>query len=116
MEQITLGAIAERIGAKLVGDSQYPITGLATLADALPHHVSFLANMKYRHMLDNSRAGAVIMHSDQAQFFSGHGLLLGNPYVGYAKLSQIFPTNLIFWELIKHLRLIRRQCLEVVLI
>jgi UDP-3-O-[3-hydroxymyristoyl] glucosamine N-acyltransferase len=52
--------------------------------------VIFLANMKYRHMLDNSRAGAVIMHSDEAQFFFGHCLLLDNPYVGYAKLSQIF--------------------------
>ncbi|MFT5069465.1 MAG: UDP-3-O-[3-hydroxymyristoyl] glucosamine N-acyltransferase [Candidatus Paceibacteria bacterium] len=93
MRHLTLGAIADLIGAKLEGDASYPVTGLATLASALPHQVSFLANMKYASQLDSSRAGAVILHADQAKLFAGHCLLLDNPYLGYAKLSQQFaPT------------------------
>ena len=50
MDQLTLGAVAEIIGAKLEGDSNHLVSGLATLASALPHQVSFLANMKYAHI------------------------------------------------------------------
>ena len=90
MRHLTLGAIAQIIGAKLEGDASYAITGLATLASALPHQVSFLSNMKYASQLDVSQAGAVILNADQAKLFSGHCLVLDNPYLGYAKLSQEF--------------------------
>ena len=78
------------IGAKLDGDADYPVVGLATLASALPHHVSFLANIKYASQLGSSQAGAVILHADQAKSYAGHCLVLDNPYLGYAKLSQEF--------------------------
>ena len=84
MRHLTLGAIAEIIGAKLEGDADYSVSGLATLASALPHQVSFLANMKYAGQLNVCQAGAVILNADQAKFFVGHCLLLDNPYLGYA--------------------------------
>ena len=90
MRHLTLGAIAEIIGAKLEGDADYSVSGLATLASALPHQVSFLANMKYAGQLNGCQAGAVILNADQAKLFVGHCLLLDNPYLGYAKLSQEF--------------------------
>jgi len=90
LRHLTLGAIAEIIGAKLEGDADYSVSGLATLASALPHQVSFLANMKYAGQLNGCQAGAVILNVDQAKFFVGHCLLLDNPYLGYAKLSQEF--------------------------
>ena len=93
MKQFTLGDLAKRIGAKLEGDAHYPITGIATLASALPHHLSFLANMKYKHLLDTCQAGAVVLHPDQAHLYTGHCLLLDNPYLGYAKLSQAFARS-----------------------
>lgn len=90
MRHLTLGNIADLIGAELIGDASYPVNGLATLASALPHQVSFLANMKYASQLAYSQAGAVILNRDQAKLFAGHCLLLDNPYLGYAKLSQAF--------------------------
>jgi len=90
LHQLTLGAIAELIGATLEGDANHSITGLATLASALPHEVRFLANMKYASQLETSQAGAVILQPDQAKLFAGPCLLLDNPYLGYAKLSQAF--------------------------
>lgn len=96
MHHLTLGDIAQRIGATLDGDPGHRVTGLATLAAALPHQVSFLANMKYASQLSSSRAGAVILHADQAQFFAGHCLILDNPYLGYARLSQEFASIAYF--------------------
>jgi UDP-3-O-[3-hydroxymyristoyl] glucosamine N-acyltransferase len=96
MKQLTLGSIAERIGARLVGDTDYVVTGLATLSSALPNHLSFLSNMKYKQQLATTRAGAVILHPDQAYLFSRHRLLLDNPYVGYAKFSQLFAHKPYF--------------------
>ena len=96
MKQLTLGSIAEQIGARLVGDTDYVVTGLATLASALPNHLSFLSNMKYKQQLATTRAGAVILHPDQAYLFSRHRLLLDNPYVGYAKFSQLFAHKPYF--------------------
>lgn len=90
MKQFNLGDIAKHLDARLVGDTNYRVTGLATLSSALPNHLSFLSNMKYKPLLDVTQAGAVILHPDQADLFSGHRLLLDNPYVGYAKLSQLF--------------------------
>ena len=96
MGHLTLGAIAELIGAKLEGDANYLVAGLATLTAALPHQVSFLANMKYANQLGSCQAGAVILHADQAKLFSGHCLILDNPYLGYAKLSQEFAPKSSF--------------------
>ena len=40
----TLGQLAERLGATLRGAADKPIRGLATLQDAGPDQLSFLAN------------------------------------------------------------------------
>lgn len=95
MDQLTLGAVAELIGAKLEGDPNHLVSGLATLASALPHQVSFLANMKYAHQLDSSQAGAVILHADQAQLFSGH-CLVRKPLLGLCKTLTIFCAHTLF--------------------
>jgi len=96
LRHLTLGDIAQLIGADLQGEAAYPVSGLATLAAAQPHQVSFLANMKYASQLSECAAGAVILHADQAHLFKGHCLILENPYLGYAKLSQAFAPTVSF--------------------
>jgi UDP-3-O-[3-hydroxymyristoyl] glucosamine N-acyltransferase len=90
MKHWTLFELAQHLNAELIGDGDYPVTGIATLANAEPHQVSFLANMKYASQLADCKAGAVILHPDQAHYFAGNKLLLDNPYLGYAKLSAFF--------------------------
>ncbi|HCH32941.1 MAG TPA: UDP-3-O-(3-hydroxymyristoyl)glucosamine N-acyltransferase [Oceanospirillaceae bacterium] len=90
MQHLTLGDIAQLLGAELKGEADYPVTGLATVVKAQAHQVSFLANMKYASQLQQCAAGAVILHPDQAHLFNGNCLLLVNPYLGYARLSQAF--------------------------
>jgi len=88
----SLQSIAEHIGATLEGDSSLNIEGLATLQDAKASDLSFLANMAYRDQLQTTQAAAVIVHPKQAADVKGFALVMDNPYLGYARASQMFNT------------------------
>lgn len=57
----TLEELARLCGAELAGDGALRIAGLASLAEAGPSDVSFLANPKYRRDFESTRAGAVLV-------------------------------------------------------
>lgn len=88
----TLAELAQFLGAQLVGDESIIIEGIATLAQAQPGQLSFLANMAYKDQLQHTQASAVIVHPKQAQDCKCAALVLDNPYLGYAKVSQLFNT------------------------
>lgn len=94
---MTLSELAEKIGATVRGDGALEITGLATLANAGPHQVGFLANEKYQSQLKNTQAGAVILraeHDDETLI--ANALVSENPYLSYAYAAQAFdkaPTQ-----------------------
>jgi UDP-3-O-[3-hydroxymyristoyl] glucosamine N-acyltransferase len=56
MATLTLNELAERIGAEPVGDPALALSSAATLDDAGPGQVSFLANPKYLKQLATTRA------------------------------------------------------------
>lgn len=92
--QFTLAELAERLGANLVGDGSRRIRGLATLKDAGPEQVAFVANRSYLKDLTTARAGAVLLHPEHAAACPVARLELQNPYLGYAHLSQLFDPLL----------------------
>lgn len=91
---VTLAELAQHLGAELVGDPHYQIADLATLQSAGPSHLSFIANPAYKKYLANSRAGAVLIARDLADGFSGNKLIVANPYLAYAQISQRFNPYL----------------------
>ncbi len=86
----TLESLAAKIDATVVGDSDYKVRGLATLQDAGPEQLSFLANPSYQRYLTDTRAGAVILTPNMAEGFAGNCLLSAQPYLAYAKLTALF--------------------------
>ncbi|KAA0012126.1 UDP-3-O-(3-hydroxymyristoyl)glucosamine N-acyltransferase [Billgrantia pellis] len=91
----TLAELAERLGAHLVGgDEARRMTGLATLKEAGPDQVAFVANRSYLKDLATTRAGAVLLHSKHADVCPVARLELDNPYLGYAQLSRLFDPSL----------------------
>ncbi|MDF1800290.1 MAG: UDP-3-O-(3-hydroxymyristoyl)glucosamine N-acyltransferase [Planctomycetota bacterium] len=64
MNTITLAELAASIGAEVVGDSSRSVSGPASLAEAGPDEVSFLAQPRYRSQLDSTRAAAVVVAAD----------------------------------------------------
>ncbi|WP_312936387.1 UDP-3-O-(3-hydroxymyristoyl)glucosamine N-acyltransferase [Pseudomonas sp.] len=92
-QTLTLGQLAEALGATLKGSEALPITGLATLQEAGPEQLSFLANPQYRKYLETSRAGAVLLKAADAQAFSGNALIVPDPYLAYARISHLFDPK-----------------------
>ena len=89
----TLAEIAEQIGATLVAkDDRQSVSGIGTLDDSNSTQVTFLANPSYRKQLATTNAAAVIVHPDLQDECPVAALVMDNPYIGFAKLSQLFDN------------------------
>lgn len=93
MKQFNLAQLAEMLGAELRGDGQKNIFGLATLQEATPDRLSFLANAHYRKLLETTQAGAMLLSAKDAVDYSGACLIVPDPYLAYAKLSHFFDRT-----------------------
>ncbi|MBV4504986.1 UDP-3-O-(3-hydroxymyristoyl)glucosamine N-acyltransferase [Pseudomonas sp. BW13M1] len=90
---MTLGQLAEALGAELKGPEALQITGLATLQEAGSGQLSFLANKQYRKFLDDSSASAVLLKAEDAEGFAGNALIVPDPYLAYARISHLFDPK-----------------------
>lgn len=90
---ITLGQLAEFLGATLRGPADKLITGLATLQEAGPDQVSFLANPQYRKFLATTHAAAVLLKPADAEGYAADALLVPDPYLAYARISHLFDPK-----------------------
>ncbi|WP_449125110.1 UDP-3-O-(3-hydroxymyristoyl)glucosamine N-acyltransferase [Pseudomonas viridiflava] len=90
---IKLGQLAEFLGAMLRGDQDKDINGLATLQEAGPDQISFLANPQYRKFLIDTQAAAVLLKPADADSFAGNALLVPDPYLAYARISHLFDPK-----------------------
>ena len=90
---IKLGQLAEFLGATLRGDAEKAITGLATLQEAGPTQLSFLANPQYRKYLAGSQAAALLLKAADAEGVAGNVLVVPDPYAAYARISHLFDPK-----------------------
>ena len=58
---ITLGELAKKLNAELVGNPEIWVKGLNTLAEASQDEISFLSRRQYIKQLDSTKAGAIII-------------------------------------------------------
>ncbi|WP_414704944.1 UDP-3-O-(3-hydroxymyristoyl)glucosamine N-acyltransferase [Pseudomonas sp.] len=90
---MTLGQLAEALGATLKGPETLEITGLATLQEAGAGQLSFLANPQYRKYLATTHAAAVLLKAADADDFAGNALIVPDPYLAYARISHLFDPK-----------------------
>lgn len=89
----TLAQLAETLDARLQGDGNQVIRGLAALQQAGPSDLSFLANRQYRKQLAGSQAGAVLLTEADAADYAGNALIVADPYLAYARVSHQFDRK-----------------------
>ncbi len=89
----TLGELASFLGARLVGDPNATIVGLAAIQSARPGTLSFIANPKYQSWLGDTQATAVILSESLLARCPCNALVIDNPYLAYAKVSHLFATE-----------------------
>ncbi|MCB1699849.1 MAG: UDP-3-O-(3-hydroxymyristoyl)glucosamine N-acyltransferase [Pseudomonadales bacterium] len=89
----SLAELADRFGLEFTGDANTGLTGLATLADAGPADLAFLANSKYLSQLDSTRAGAVILSQALVERCPVACLIADDPYVAFARISALYDKS-----------------------
>ena len=95
----TLAEIAAHIDAPKshadikISSADIKISGIASLKDAKPHQISFYTNAKQRDFLAATRAGAVLLKQEDQHLCSQPTLLCENPYLAFAKLTQLFNAR-----------------------
>lgn len=86
----TAAELAERFALQLHGDGSTRVSGVATLAQAGPAQLAFLANPRYRPQLAGSAAGVVVLRADDVPSAPGTALVAKDPYVAFARISALF--------------------------
>lgn len=93
----TVGELAERIGAELVGEPDLEIRGAATIDTAGEGDVSFLASRRYLRHVDSTRATALIVarEFENLQVPEGTALLkVDNAHLALARaLELLYPEE-----------------------
>jgi len=88
--QLTLGELASATGMDLDGGAEIAVDRVASLLEAGPGAVSFLANTRYRRQLAQTRATAVILHpSESVDGYPFRILYSRNPYFDFARVARL---------------------------
>jgi UDP-3-O-[3-hydroxymyristoyl] glucosamine N-acyltransferase len=85
----TLGELAKLVAADVKGDAGTRVTGVASLEDAEPEHVSFVAHSRYASLAVTSRAGVLIVDASHSEL-KRPLLVCRNPYLTFARVAQLF--------------------------
>ncbi len=90
---ITLQELADRVGARLVGDPKKLLSGVGTLTHATTTQITFLSNPRYRKHLEGTGAGAVILTESDLSYCPVDALVSSDPYLTYARVAAFFVPD-----------------------
>ena len=99
MSSLSVGQLAQHLGAELVGDPDGVVSGAAPLETAKSGEVSFLANRKYLRYLGATRASAVIVGRELGDLGDAPPqdvavLWVDDPHVALAQaLALLYPER-----------------------
>ncbi|MDO5611381.1 MAG: LpxD N-terminal domain-containing protein, partial [Pseudomonadota bacterium] len=91
--EYTAAELSAQFGLALRGDGDTRVSGVATLANAGPAQLGFLANPRYRSQLQQSHAGIVVMREDDAENAPMTALIAGDPYAAFARIAALFEPR-----------------------
>ena len=89
----TIAELAQRFALELRGPGDARIEGVASLQDAGPAQVSFLANPQYRARLRATRAAAVVLAEADAAACPVVALVSRNPYADFARIATLYDAR-----------------------
>ncbi len=88
----TLKELAELLGGKVVGDGDVEISGVASIDEANPGTITFIANPKYLPKLAQTKASAIIVSPEVTQAEKPL-LCVANPYLAFAKVVSLCSSQ-----------------------
>lgn len=107
----TLGELAEKCNAKLYGDANLAINGVATLSTAKAGNISFLANSLYKKNLLDTHASAIVLSpKDKDDSPVKNVLVSNNPQLIFCQIIELFNPAKQFAKSIDHSAVISESC------
>ena len=89
--------LAEQTNAQLEGDGEVDINGVAGLDEAMPGHVTFLANPRYTPRMQTTRASAIYLAEGVATGRNDLAVLRArDPYLAYTRALRLFHPEPAF--------------------
>ncbi len=90
---VTLGQLAELLGAELHGDASVEVSRVSNLETAKPGAISFLSDSKYQAFLVSTQASAVLVKASDLAACQTNALVVKDPYVGFARVAQVLDNS-----------------------
>jgi UDP-3-O-[3-hydroxymyristoyl] glucosamine N-acyltransferase len=109
-QKITSGDLVKKLGGELIGDPNLLINSVASLESANQNSISFFNNPKYLDLLKSTKAAVVIIRKDNLPDRSGTSIVIDNPYLYFAKVSQLLNPNKILKKEIHKSAIIHPSC------
>ena len=101
-QTITSSDLIKQLGGELIGDSNILINSVASLESANKNSASFFNNSKYLHLLKNTKAALVVLNKESVALRVGACIVVDNPYLYFAKISQLLnPIKILKKEIHK---------------
>ena len=86
----TLLEISQIVGGEVIGCNTVEITNISSLAESTSCSLSFFNDRRQTDRLMHSQAGAILLKSEHVDLFPGNKIVVADPYLAYAKVSQAF--------------------------
>lgn len=95
MQGYSIQDLATQIGATLRGNADAVVDSIAPLDKAASHQLTFISNAKFRDLLAQSQAGALVVSEADVAFCAPESnlLIVKDPYVAYAILAQYMDST-----------------------
>lgn len=90
-----LGSLATQFGCELIGDPDAEVSTVATLGNAGPGSISFLASPAYRPLLESTGATAVILTETDAASCGTNALITADPYLTFARIATLLYPRML---------------------
>ncbi|BAU48186.1 UDP-3-O-(3-hydroxymyristoyl) glucosamine N-acyltransferase [Sulfurifustis variabilis] len=84
---VTLAELARRVGGQVRGDPGVEIRAVAPLDRAGPGEIAHLSDRRYRALVAETRAAAVVLVAEDAGAFKGTALIHPNPSLAFARIA-----------------------------
>ena len=107
---ITSGDLVKKLGGELIGDPNILINSVASLESADQNSISFFNNPKYSDLLKNTKAAVVIVNKESLSSRAGACIVIDNPYLYFAKVSQLLNPSKILKKEIHKSAIIHPSC------
>lgn len=88
-----LSDLAQQLDAKLYGDKNIIITGIASINNAQIGHITFLKDQRFLNQLSSCRASAVILSKNNLIFCKVAALVVEDPYIAYVKIARLMDNS-----------------------